>query len=340
MLDRIEPTIRNILVEIKLPEEKRQRLHADFFQRLSDIKKLSQPGGAIENMRMQLDDEIEERAKLLATDLQSETNFLYKALKETDIRTKRLRDVKSFVRNTLARAISESRHIDEIYTWSRVHLGEDVDDQSHRLGILRSKIFTLRSEIFSEKPSLASLSAQTDEEDFSPGLIPVVGSIQPGLEFRDAVSSTYKQTVNELCVETPNHLQEVFKRAVLSSRRNAIERFIYRDFDRTVFATEEELNARRRICQERDDLSSVEILYENFRKAAGKVSSFILELGVEDLTEADLTLPSPLNATEGQFGTVYKAQLATGQYVALKVPTEAINDDTAEYLLREILTSR
>ena len=145
--------------------------------------------------------------------------------------------------------------------------------------------------------------------------------------FRKSVEIAYGKAIREKLRQTVV--------GVVSSRSLAA-RYLFREFTAVIDRLDKQLELWRK-SYKKEDLATYEQVLRRCKALISRVSSYLLELGIEDFTDDDVEFVDKRRLSgSGQFGTVYRIFLKQKKYAALKVFHDLKSgSETSANILRE-----
>ena len=145
--------------------------------------------------------------------------------------------------------------------------------------------------------------------------------------FRKSVEIAYGKAIRERLRQTV---------VGIVSSKSLAARYLFREFT-AVIDRLDKLLALWRKSYKKEDLATYEQVLHRCKALISRVSSYLLELGIEDFTDDDVEfLDKRRLSGSGQFGTVYRIFLKQKKYAALKVFHDLKSgSETSANILRE-----
>jgi energy-coupling factor transporter ATP-binding protein EcfA2 len=368
LLDRIEQSTESTLRLLELPMEERMKKYESDWNKLESFRREDGTyGKQIHELQGMVNRQIRKLVRDLWSDLKlgkgKDTILMFKNdhMRDWERTVYDAREVQTLVEGRVTSAILQHEGFEEFIQWAASEIKKPVE-------YLLAQLQVFGAEVTSFNPSTVDTSwadcLTDDKKGWKPtqvakavavgamavaaapvalvlGLIaiPVYKAVQAvgNMTFKKTYTKAYGEFLDRACQDDYKELQTII--TDLLGRSCEPVKMLHFDIPRCIGELKRELETRAK--QEEEFKGDYKSMLELCRARKKKIAEFVLNLNIHDYAEDEIQWPNPLRPeATGSFGKVFKVTVPEKGTSAIKLMTEAVNEENAEEYLKELNVCR
>ena len=368
LLDRVEQSTESTLRVLELPMQERVKKWEVDWKKLESFRHEDGTfGKEVRKLKDSVDWKIRQLAFTLWNDLKSgkgkDTVFLFKGgqMKEWERKVFEAREVQSLVEGRVTSAVLQHDGFEKFIEWATKEIKGSTESVLAHLEVFGAEVTNFTPSTIDTgwadrlvddkkrwKPknvakavALGSLAVAAAPVALVLGLIaiPIFKAAQAvgDITFKKTYMRTYDDFLAKCAENDYKMLQEIV--TDLLERSCEAVRLLNYEIPRRIKELESELETRAK--QEEKFKGDYKNMLELCLAKKKKLAKFVLSLNIHEYAENDIEWSNPRTAVAvGSFGKVFKVNIPEKGIAAVKLMTDAVNEENAEEYLKELNSCR
>ena len=368
LLDRIEQSTESTLRLLELPvEERMKRYVADWSKLESFRREDGTHGKQIHELRQMVNRQIRKLVRDLWSDLKlgkgKDTILMFKSdhMRDWERTIYDAREVQALVEGRVTSAILQHEGFEEFTQWAAAEIKKPIESLLAHLEMFGAEVTSFNpstvdtswADCLTDKKkgwkpakvakavALGAIAVAAAPIGLVLGLIaiPVYKAVQTvgNMTFKKTYTKAYGEFLDKACQDDYKELQAIV--TDLLTRSCEPVRMLYCEIPRCIGELKRELETRAK--QEEEFKGDYKSMLELCHAKKKKIAKFVLNLNIHDYAEDEIEWPNPMKPeATGSFGKVFKVTVPEKGTAAIKLMTDAVNEENAEEYLKELNVCR